>query len=97
MIKQYDFVNDDYNATDDNGHGTHVAGIISSNDPTFGGVAPGSSLMAAKVLDDTGAGWSSDVISGIEWCITNGADIISMSLGAGAFTTTCDSEPLANC
>lgn len=79
-------------ATDDEGHGTHVAGIIASNDATFRGVAPGSSLMAAKVLDSTGSGFVSDVVSGINWCVANGADIINLSLGGGLFTGTCDSN-----
>jgi len=95
LVAQYDFVNNDADAFDDKGHGTHVAGIVASNDLTFGGVAPGSSLMAAKVLDSTGSGWSSDVILGIEWCVQNGANIISMSLASGLYTGICDSTPIA--
>ncbi|NDB91486.1 MAG: hypothetical protein EB149_01635 [Thaumarchaeota archaeon] len=77
-------------ATDDHGHGTHVAGIIASKDATYRGVAPGSSLMAAKVLDSTGSGFSSDVASGINWCVANGAKVINLSLGGGLYTGTCD-------
>ncbi|MBN4049166.1 S8 family serine peptidase, partial [archaeon AH-315-M20] len=95
VIDGFDFVNSDNDPIDDNGHGTHVAGIVASSDSTYKGVAYGSSLMAAKVLDALGGGFASDVISGIEWCVTNGADIISMSLGGGAFTSSCDSDPLA--
>ncbi|HLC47488.1 MAG TPA: S8 family serine peptidase, partial [Candidatus Norongarragalinales archaeon] len=91
LVAEYDFVNGDADAMDDNGHGTHVSGIVASTDSAYKGVAPGASLMAAKVLDSAGSGWTSDVISGIEWCVSNGADIISMSLGAGAYTGTCDS------
>jgi subtilisin family serine protease len=93
LIAQFDFVNNDSDATDDHGHGTHVAGIIASKDATFRGVATGSSLMAAKVLDSNGQGFFSDVISGIDWCVTNGADVINLSLGGDAFLGTCDSEP----
>ncbi len=95
LVAEHDFVNNDPDATDDHGHGTHVAGIVASTDATYKGVAYGSSLMAAKVLDATGSGFSSDVIAGIDWCVANGAKIISMSLGGGAFTSTCDSDPLA--
>ncbi len=80
-------------ATDDHGHGTHVAGIVASNDATYRGVAPDSSLMAAKVLDSNGSGFTSDVASGIDWCVANGADVINLSLGSDVlFTGTCDSN-----
>ncbi len=90
LVAEIDYVNNDSNAHDDNGHGTHVAGIVASTHSTFGGVAPDASLMAAKVLDASGSGWTSDVISGIDWCVSNNADIISMSLGSGAYLGTCD-------
>ena len=95
LVDEIDIVNNDNDATDDNGHGTHVAGIVASSHPVYKGVAYGASLMAAKVLDVNGSGWGSDVIAGIEWCVENGADIISMSLGGGAYTGSCDSEPMA--
>jgi subtilisin family serine protease len=96
LIAEYDFINLDEDATDDYGHGTHVAGIIASQDPTYKGVAPGSSLMAAKVLDYSGSGTFADVMAGIEWCVDNGADIISLSLGGSTtYTGTCDYDPLA--
>lgn len=71
----------DGDAHDDNGHGTHVAGIIASKDPLYRGVAPGASLMAAKVLGPSGSGSLIDVIAGINWCVSNGADVINLSLG----------------
>ncbi len=92
LISQHDFVNGDNDATDDHGHGTHVAGIIASRDSIYKGVAPDSSLMAAKVLDSTGSGTASGVASGINWCVANGADVINLSLGGGLFTGTCDSN-----
>lgn len=69
---------------DDNGHGTHVAGIISAENNDFGvvGVAPDSQIYAVKVLDKNGYGDESDVIKGIDWAITNKMDIINMSLGS---------------
>ncbi|NVM46722.1 MAG: S8 family serine peptidase [Candidatus Lokiarchaeota archaeon] len=88
----YDFVNLDKDPMDDEGHGTHVAGIIAAEDDGNGvvGVAPEAKLYALKVLDDTGSGYLSDVIYGIQWATDpNGdgsaddrLDIINMSLGA---------------
>jgi len=79
-----------YNATskkksydDDNGHGTHVAGIIAAVDNDIGviGVAPEVDLYAIKALDAYGDGFVSDIVEGIEWCIENDIDIINMSIG----------------
>lgn len=95
LVAEYDFVNEDTDASDDNGHGTHVAGIIASNDGTYKGVAPDASLMAAKVLDATGFGTYEHVIAGVERCVEWEADIISISLGGEAYTTTCDDDILS--
>jgi len=75
---------------DDNGHGTHVAGIIDGQGVNGGveGVAPGASVYAVKALDSTGSGYTSDVISGIDWAITNKMDIVSMSLGSSTSSTS---------
>lgn len=82
------------NATDDDGHGTHVAGIAAGKGGgTSGtGVATNSTLFAVKVLNVSGSGLSSDIIKGIEWSIDNGANIISLSLGLSysAFTNCYD-------
>jgi minor extracellular protease Epr len=69
---------------DDNGHGTHVAGIIGAKNNNTGmvGVAPDSSLYAVKSLDSNGDGYLSDIIAGIDWSINNGMDIINLSVGA---------------
>lgn len=69
---------------DDNGHGTHVAGIIGAeNHNNIGtvGVAPDADLFAVKVLDRNGSGYLSDIIKGIDWSMTNKMDIINLSLG----------------
>lgn len=95
LLLEHDFANNDNDATDDNQHGTHVAGIIASHDPVFMGVAPGVSLMAAKVLNSRGSGSASEVMAGIEWCVQNDADIINLSLGGGSSATACDNDPLA--
>ena len=71
---------------DDSGHGTHVAGIIAAVDNEIGviGVAPDAGLYAVKVLDQSGNGWLSDVVAGIEWAVDNNADVINLSLGASS-------------
>jgi subtilisin family serine protease len=68
---------------DDNGHGTHVAGIAAAVDNEIGviGASPEAYLYAVKVLDRTGSGYVSDVIAGIQWAIDNDMDVINMSLG----------------
>ncbi|MBU0472045.1 MAG: S8 family serine peptidase [Nanoarchaeota archaeon] len=88
VIAGYDFVNEDSNPMDDHGHGTHCAGIAASNG-TLKGVAPNAKLVAYKVLNSGGSGWTSDIIDAIERSADpNGDgnysdhyDIISMSLG----------------
>lgn len=79
----YDYVNDDNDPMDDEGHGTHVSGILAAadNNGNVVGVAPGASLYGVKVLDSRGSGYYSDIIAGIQWAVTNGMNIASMSLG----------------
>lgn len=70
--------------SDDNGHGSHVAGIVAALDNSIGvvGVAPEAKLLAMKVLDARGSGYLSDVTDGILECVRTGAHVINMSLGA---------------
>ena len=79
----YDFVNDDPDPMDDDGHGTHVAGTISGTGVGGyqTGVAPGANLFAVKVLGSNGYGNYSDIIEGVGWSVANGADIVSLSIG----------------
>jgi subtilisin len=86
VVGGYSFVRYTKNYMDDNGHGTHVAGTIAAVDNDIGvvGVAPGASLLAVKVLDRSGSGYTSNVISGIQWSVANGAQVISMSLGSSS-------------
>jgi PGF-pre-PGF domain-containing protein len=78
-----DYVNNDNDPMDDDGHGTHVAGTVAGTgvDGTKTGVAPGSKLFGVKVLNESGSGSYIDVIDGVQWSIDNGADIVSLSLG----------------
>ena len=71
---------------DDNGHGTHVAGIAAAIDNEIGviGVGPKIDLYAVKVLNRRGSGYLSDVIEGLDWAVANGMQVINMSLGTGS-------------
>ncbi len=95
VIAQYDFTTDTADAMDDNGHGTHCAGIIASEGTVYHGISSDVSLMAAKVLDSTGNGYVSDVMLGIQWAVEQGADVINMSLGEGQYSGSCDYTDLA--
>jgi subtilisin family serine protease len=80
VIGGYDFVSNDNNPMDDQGHGTHCASIAAGNG-LLKGVAPDAKLLAYKVLDLYAMGNDDDVIAGIERAVSDGADIISISLG----------------
>jgi len=84
-------------ANDDNGHGSHVAGIVAAKMNGIGvrGVAPNAKLFAVKVLNSTGSGTLSAVISGVNWVTKNaklkGIKVANMSLGFAATSTTLNS------
>ncbi|PBK68468.1 peptidase 1 [Armillaria solidipes] len=85
-----------YANADGNGHGTHVAGTVGG---TQYGVAKSVHLIAVKVLDDSGSGYISDILAGLEWVIdaveTSGKpSIVSLSLG-GSTSTTFDNGIIA--
>lgn len=94
VIAGYDFVNSDSDPIDDNGHGTHVAGIIISSNGTYRGVAPGAELISLKACDSSGSCPQANIISAIDWCIANSSvyniSIISMSLTLGPGPTGYD-------
>ncbi len=79
---------------DDNGHGSHVAGIVAAiANNGFGGVvgvAPRASLMPVKVLNMLGSGTTADVADGIRWAVDNGAHIINLSLGTVDYSATLE-------
>lgn len=70
-----DFINKESDPYDDNGHGTHVAGIIGGNGYSskgkYMGIAPGCHFIGVKVLDHRGDGNISDVLAGLQWIIDN--------------------------
>ncbi len=87
-----DFVNNETRAYDDNGHGTHCAGILAgsgyASKGKYKGVAPEANILSIKVLDENGNGNTSDILSTIQWIIDNKevykTRIINISLGAFA-------------
>ncbi len=85
IVGSANFVNDGHRtAQDGNGHGTHVAGTIAAQQNEIGvvGVAPDVELLIARVLGDDGSGPTTGVIRGVNWCVDQGADILSLSLGS---------------
>jgi subtilisin family serine protease len=70
---------------DQNGHGTHCAGVAlgsgSASGGRYRGAAPGALLYSAKVLHRSGQGMMSDVMAGIEWAVEQQVHVISLSLG----------------
>ena len=84
LVDTSNVLDNDKNARDDHGHGTHCAGIaaaISNNNEGIAGVAPGVGLMAVKVLDARGRGSDATIAQGVVYAADNGAKVISMSLG----------------
>ncbi|OIJ13040.1 hypothetical protein BKP37_11005 [Anaerobacillus alkalilacustris] len=86
------FVNYTNNYFDDNGHGTHVAGIVGALNNNIGiiGVAPNAEIYALKVLDQTGNGYLSDIIAAIDWSIRNRIDILNLSIGTNGHSAVLE-------
>jgi subtilisin family serine protease len=85
LLQGYDFVQNDSDPTDQNGHGTHVTGIVAANannDIGVEGVAPGAKILPVRVLDDQGSGDSTTVAKGIDWAVDHRANVINLSLGS---------------
>ena len=101
VIAFADFINHNKEPYDDNGHGTHVAGIIGGNGYSskgkYQGVAPECNFIGVKVLDKRGDGNISDVLAGLQWIIDNrrkyNIRIVNISVGTSA-KDTLDEESL---
>lgn len=88
-VQSMSFVDSPVEAVEDyNTHGTHVSGTILALDNTEGvvGVAPQCQLLTGKVLANSGSGFSSWGMSGINWAVANGAKAINMSLSGSTFS-----------
>src|SRR5215510_2878621 len=93
VAKFVDFVNGKAQPYDDNGHGSHVAGIIAGNGyDSYGekaGIAPDASLVSLKVLDAHGQGTISNIIAALNWIAVNAKTynikVVNMSVGAGVY------------
>lgn len=93
LLPGYDFVNNDNDPRDDEGHGTAVAGIVAgqgNNGLGIAGTCWGCRIMPVKVLDFTGEGTDSWVAAGIVWAADHGAGVINLSLGGGGSQTLAD-------
>jgi thermitase len=91
VLAGYNFVKDNGQAGDDNGHGTRVAGIaaaVSDNGQGVASVAWQSKILPVKVLDRNGVGTYADVASGITWAADQGARVLNLSLGGGSYSDT---------
>ena len=89
-INGFDFVNNDFNPTDDFGHGTNIAGIIgaiANNNSLYSGVNWNSKIMPIKVLDNQNNGTYSNMANSIYYAVDKGAKIISMSVGGSSSST----------
>jgi subtilisin len=91
VYRQKTFVSGTSSANDDNGHGTHVAGIAAAKDNSRGvvGVAPGARLWAVKVLGSSGSGSISTIIKGIDYVTQNAeeVDVANLSFGCECTST----------
>ena len=88
-VHGFDFASFDSDPTDENGHGTHVAGIIGAmgnNGVGISGVAWRVQLLPLKFMDASGSGTTSDAIDAIEYAVDHGADVINASWGGGAYS-----------
>ena len=92
LVSWSDFVSGIESPYDDEGHGTAMAGIIVA-EGGLTGVSPGVSLMVAKAIGSDGSGTDSVIAEAVDWCVDEGAEVISLSLGgaqgigSGLFTT----------
>jgi flagellar hook assembly protein FlgD len=91
IVAGYNAITDTTNTNDDQGHGTHVAGIAAGmmgNGIGIAGTAGNAKIMPVKVLDSSGSGNIYDISEGIIWAADRGANIINMSLGGSGYSQT---------
>lgn len=85
IVYQYDFADNDADASDRGGHGSNVAGIIGSSDSLYHGVAPDVNLIALKVFRDNGSGTFAAIERALQWVVANAArhNIVSVNMSLG--------------
>ncbi len=89
LVQGHDYWDYDTTPNDENGHGTHVAGIaaaLTNNSVGVAGMSWGAKIMPVRALNAEGSGFNYDIISAIEFAKNNGADIINMSLGGPTYS-----------
>jgi len=91
FVEGYNFVDDNSDTSDDNGHGTHVAGTIAqstNNNYGVAGIAYQAKIMPLKVLGASGGGTVADIAEAIRYGVDQGATVINLSLGGGGESQT---------
>jgi thermitase len=91
IVGGYDFVEDDSDPHDLNGHGTHCAGIaaaVTDNNVGIAGTEWHARIMPVRVLSADGSGYNSDITEGISWAYQHGAKVLSMSLAGPTYSQT---------
>lgn len=85
IVYQWDFADNDADASDRNGHGSNVASIVGGADSLYGGVAPGADIIALKVFGDNGSGSFATVEKALQWVLANSAayNVVSVNLSLG--------------
>lgn len=96
-VRGWDCVNEDNNPIDDNGHGTHVSGIIAAENNNIGtvGVAFNCKVMPVKAGNSSGSFTNADIAQAIQYAYMNGASVINMSFG-GASISLATEDALAD-
>ena len=98
MSSVWNFINESNDVSDDNGHGTAMAGIIAAqtgNGIGMAGVMWQAGIMPLKALDATGSGAISDVVEAMDYARSNSATVINCSFGTPAMSTDPSSFPNA--
>lgn len=83
LIASRDFTGSPFGALDRNGHGTHTTGTVGASNGSIG-LAPAVRLVHGKALSDGGSGSGVWIADAMQWCVDQGAEIVSMSLGSSS-------------